>query len=89
MIVSTRILPPLGRCRTYLQAGDEVCCLEKRELADLVDNAGDLGVCGSFSFSRVVSSRHRSDTNGLNLRGRGPKLASASPRGIPTGHGHD
>lgn len=42
---------------TNLEARNKVCSLQKSELADLVDNAGNLGVLGS-GLGGVVSSRH-------------------------------
>lgn len=82
-----------GLVCAYLQGGDEVGGLEESELADLVDNGLNLGVCRRRSLGRVVPSRCRRGS-GLERRGGsaegagGAQLTGAAASRVPARHGH-
>lgn len=82
--------PILHRLLSYLECRDEVCCLEQRQLADLVDNGRNLGVGGRRRGVRLPSPLYpllcSSDGRAGSHRRAGG--ADAAPEGARYRGGH-
>jgi hypothetical protein len=82
--------PILHKLLSYLECRDEVCCLEQRQLADLVDNGRNLGVGGHRRGVRLPSPLYpllcSSDGRAGSHRRAGG--ANAAPEGARYRGGH-
>ena len=75
---------------SYLQCRDQVCRLQQCQLADLVHNCRNLGVCRCRGGIRLPSSLYPllCSSNGRTCIRSGASVADAAPKGARCGYGH-